>query len=473
MPEDRNALYRFLGFANYFRQFIRNYATIATPLYPLTQISIASEFTAQWTSLRQECFETLKLALSHAPTLKMPDFDKPFEVIVDASNIGVGAVLVQEGRPVAYESKKLTDPEMKWTTTERELWAAVHALRQWRCYLQHPTAPFNLWTDHNPNTFFSTTMRPLSQRQARWQEFMGTFNFNWRYKKGEDNIADALSRIEYSQVTVKLEATLIFINLEFPWENSEFELMPIETRGQRRAAADPPAQQPPAQRRRLAPIFDTNPIRRSPRVISNPPIPAAPTASLDPFPAQTSNPIPTQSPNPNPPPIRAPNPNPPPTRTPNTNPTQPPNPDLTPAQTPATNPARPPTANPPPAQTQNPNPLPNPSPNPRTRVGTGAPPPPHPPPPPQGAPQVLNPVPPPASGGPETPPIGLTAFEWILWNERGNDLFRQATTRRWTQDARGLWRDTQSRLVIPTDALRTRAIKECHDSIFNCTTCLN
>ena len=207
-PQDTKQLYRFLGFANYFRSFIRNYATVASPLYPLTQCKTTAEFQDKWNNLHTACFEALKIALAHAPTLKLPDFDKPFEVIVDASNVAIGAVLIQENRPVAYESKKLSVAEMKWTTTERELFAAVHALKQWRCYLQHPKTPFTLWTDHNPNIFFSTTTRPLSARQARWQEFLGPFNFEWKYKKGEDNIADALSRLP------ELEHAVALVNLE-------------------------------------------------------------------------------------------------------------------------------------------------------------------------------------------------------------------------------------------------------------------
>jgi hypothetical protein len=195
IPTDKNELYRFLGFANYFRLFIRSYATIAAPLYPLTQTLNKIDFADKWTAIQQECFEALKLALSTAPTLKLPDFDKPFEVVVDASNIAIGAVLLQEKRPVAYESKKLSSTEKKWTTTERELYAAVHALKQWRCYLQHPTHMFTLWTDHNPNIFFSTGNTSLTARQARWQEFLGPFHFQWKYKKGPENIADALSRL--------------------------------------------------------------------------------------------------------------------------------------------------------------------------------------------------------------------------------------------------------------------------------------
>jgi hypothetical protein len=210
VPTDRNELYRFLGFANYFRQFIKNYATIASPLYPLTQISSKEVYKDNWTSLHQSCFEAIKTALTHAPTLKMPDFDMPFEVIVDASNIAIGAVLVQDGRPCAYESRKLTPAEVRWTTTERELFAAVHALKVWECYLRHPTMPFTLWTDHNPNTFFSTTNRPLTAKQGRWHDFLAPFNFQWKYKKGPDNIADALSRLPYEET---IETTLCTIKL--------------------------------------------------------------------------------------------------------------------------------------------------------------------------------------------------------------------------------------------------------------------
>jgi hypothetical protein len=213
-PTDKHELYRFLGFANYFRLFIRSYATIAAPLYPLTQTANKVDFAEQWTSMQQDCFEALKLALCTAPTLKLPDFDQPFEVVVDASNIAIGAVLLQDKRPVAYESKKLSPTEVRWTTTERELYAAVHALKQWRCYLQHPTHQFTLWTDHNPNIFFSDGNTSLTARQARWQEFLGPFHFQWRYKKGPENIADALSRLPYLTPTEENTEQAIFtINL--------------------------------------------------------------------------------------------------------------------------------------------------------------------------------------------------------------------------------------------------------------------
>jgi RNase H-like domain found in reverse transcriptase len=202
-----------LGSANYFRQFIKNYATIASPLYPLTQCKTTKEYKSKWTALHQECFNAIKLSLCHAHALKMPDFDDTFEVIVDASNVAIGVVLVQEGKLVAYESKKLLPAEMQWTTTERELFAVVHSLRQWQCYLRHPTQQFTLGTNHNPNTFFSKGTRPFTPRQARWQEFLAPFNFQWKYKKGEDNIGDTLSRPSEVEDAESLATPLMHLDL--------------------------------------------------------------------------------------------------------------------------------------------------------------------------------------------------------------------------------------------------------------------
>ena len=76
----------------------------------------------------------------------MPDYRKPFEVVCDASITGVGAVLLQEGRPIAYESRKLSSSELDYTTGEQELLAVVHAMRAWRCYLEG--VEFTMVTDH-------------------------------------------------------------------------------------------------------------------------------------------------------------------------------------------------------------------------------------------------------------------------------------------------------------------------------------
>ena len=82
----------------------------------------------QWDDRCQESFNSIKYALTHAPVLALPDFSKPFEVICDASIEGIGAVLLQDGRPLAYESKKPQPAEVRYPTGEQELLAVVHAL---------------------------------------------------------------------------------------------------------------------------------------------------------------------------------------------------------------------------------------------------------------------------------------------------------------------------------------------------------
>jgi hypothetical protein len=102
------ALRSFLGLASYYRKFIKNFAKIATPL---TNLLRKSSGTYEWEEACNEAFETLKGILVKAPELKLPDFDKDFEVHFDASDFAIGGVLVQDGRPVAFESKKLSETE--------------------------------------------------------------------------------------------------------------------------------------------------------------------------------------------------------------------------------------------------------------------------------------------------------------------------------------------------------------------------
>ena len=126
--------------------------------------------------------------------LRTPDESKPYEVVTDASDFGLGAVLLQEGHPIAFESRNLNSAELNFTVTEKEMLSVVHALRVWRCYLEG--AEFTVFTDHVSNTFFQTQPN-LSRRQARWSEFLQRFGvFPWKYRKGERNVADALSRTE-------------------------------------------------------------------------------------------------------------------------------------------------------------------------------------------------------------------------------------------------------------------------------------
>jgi hypothetical protein len=180
---------QFLGLANYFRKYMQGYSTVVAPLTSLTKKSNAWH----WTPACQAAYEKVKALLTNAPLLVHPDPDKPYEVICDASLEGIGAVLLQDGRPIAYESRKLIPAERNYTTTEQELLAVVHALNVWRCYLEGAAGGFTVVTDHCPLTFLSTQQN-LSRRQARWNEFLSRFNFRWEYRPGRNNPADPLSR---------------------------------------------------------------------------------------------------------------------------------------------------------------------------------------------------------------------------------------------------------------------------------------
>jgi hypothetical protein len=119
------ALRSFLGLASYYCEFIKNFAKIATPL---TNLLKKSSGTYEWEEACNEAFETLKGILVKVPVLNLPNFDKDFEIHSDASDFAIGGVLVQDGRPVAFENKKLSETETRWLTHEKEMWAMIHCL---------------------------------------------------------------------------------------------------------------------------------------------------------------------------------------------------------------------------------------------------------------------------------------------------------------------------------------------------------
>ena len=84
----------------------------------------------------------------------MPDFSKPFEVVADASKFALGGILLQEGQPIAFNSRKFNKAELNYTVSEQEMLASVHAVQTWRCYLEG--SKFTLVTDHCPNTLLKT-----------------------------------------------------------------------------------------------------------------------------------------------------------------------------------------------------------------------------------------------------------------------------------------------------------------------------
>ena len=134
----------------------------------------------------------IKEKLTHAPLLALPNFAKTFEVECDASGLGIGAVLMQEGRPIAYFCEKLSGAALKYPTYDKEFYALVRALETWQHYLW--PKEFVIHTDHESLKHLKGQHK-LNMRHARWMEFVETFPYVIRYKQGKENIvADALSR---------------------------------------------------------------------------------------------------------------------------------------------------------------------------------------------------------------------------------------------------------------------------------------
>ncbi|KAK3554752.1 hypothetical protein QTP70_033447, partial [Hemibagrus guttatus] len=196
-PATIKELQRFLGFANFYRRFIRSYSSVAAPL---TSLLRGKPKKLNWTGQARVAFQRLKDCFTTAPILCHPDPDKPFVVEVDASSSGLGAVLSQRHgdpgkvHPCAFYSRKLTAAEVNYDVGNRELLAIKAALDEWRHWLEGARHPFQVLTDHR-NLEYLRGAKRLNPRQARWALFFTRFQFTVSYRPGSKNgKADALSR---------------------------------------------------------------------------------------------------------------------------------------------------------------------------------------------------------------------------------------------------------------------------------------
>jgi transposase InsO family protein len=185
----------FLGLANFYRRFVKNYSKIATPLTALLKKN--TKFI--WSKAAQSAFDELKSRLMSDPILHHFDPAKACVIEPDASDYALGAVCSQYDdnghlHPIAYYSRKLLPAEINYQIYDKELLAIVSAFKHWRQYLEFSSSATEVLTDHRNLEYFTTT-RHLSRRQVRWSEVLSDYNFVIKYRPGSQNAAaDSLSR---------------------------------------------------------------------------------------------------------------------------------------------------------------------------------------------------------------------------------------------------------------------------------------
>lgn len=200
-PTTIKKLQSFLGLANYYRKFINGFAKIANPLYGLLKGTDQIKKKLDWTLDCETSFQLLKSSLTTAPVLTYPDFDKDFSITCDASMEGLGAVLEQEGKVVAYASRTLLDTENRWSATELELNAIVFGWKTFKPYVlgRH----VKVYTDHMPLKGI-IKVKDTASRIVRLQQKLIDFDHEIIYKKGkENNCADFLSRNPINSSEIK------------------------------------------------------------------------------------------------------------------------------------------------------------------------------------------------------------------------------------------------------------------------------
>ncbi|CAI7867540.1 unnamed protein product [Closterium sp. NIES-53] len=201
-PTNITELQSFLGFVNYVRRFIPNMAGITGPLTDL----LHKDRNFVWGEEAEAAFQELKNFLVSPPVMRIANPSKPFEVVTDASDFAIGALLLQDFgnglQPIAYESCKLQAAEHNYPIHDKEMLAIIHAFKLWRCYLVG--ADVTVRTDHKSLQYLRAQPN-LNPRQIRWLDYMEShFTYRITFKKGANNIADTLTRL-----TVESAAVLI------------------------------------------------------------------------------------------------------------------------------------------------------------------------------------------------------------------------------------------------------------------------
>ena len=195
-PKTVTEIRSFLGLAGYYRRFVEAFARLAGPLTALTR----KDHKFVWNERCEQSFQELKRRLTTAPVLTIPQGTEGFEIYCDASKQGLGAVLMQHGKVVAYASRQLKEYETRYPTHDMELAAVVFALKMWRHYLYGLHC--KIFTDHKTLKYIFT-QKNLNVRQVRWLELLSDYDIDIQYHPGKANkVADALSRKTYDTLAV-------------------------------------------------------------------------------------------------------------------------------------------------------------------------------------------------------------------------------------------------------------------------------
>ncbi|KAH0655152.1 hypothetical protein KY285_030034 [Solanum tuberosum] len=188
-PTSATDIRSFLGLAGYYRRFVEGFSSIASPLTKLTQKKVKF----QWSDDCEKSFAELKTRLTTTPVLTLPEGSDGYVIYCDASRVGLGCVLMQRGKVIAYASRQLKVHEKNYPTHDLELAAVVFALKIWRHYLYG--VHVDVFTDHK-SLQYVFTQKELNLRQRKWLEFLKDYDMSVHYHPGKANVvADALSRL--------------------------------------------------------------------------------------------------------------------------------------------------------------------------------------------------------------------------------------------------------------------------------------
>lgn len=203
IPTTQKEIKSFLGLLGYYRKFIPDFANLTKPLTKCLKKNTKVEHTSEF----KESFEKSKTVLCNAPILQYPNFEKPFILTTDASDVSIGAVLSQgnigSDRPIAYASRTLSATETRYSTIEKELLAIVWATKYFRPYLYG--RKFTIYTDHRPLIWLMNVKDPNS-KLTRWRLKLEEYDYEIIHKKGKYNTnADALSRIKINALDIPTE----------------------------------------------------------------------------------------------------------------------------------------------------------------------------------------------------------------------------------------------------------------------------